>query len=279
MPWGTGSSLSSDAPAPRTQTDSHVPDPESVLNSENWLEIKPEEGASYFWNGRAGISAKRLPQGVQCSWSLHHSAEGKPYFHNRSSGSTVWDLPSFPQGERGAGSCVYASGERSKWIESGAALSVAGLQKGCRYNKQVAEVIGFQDGHVFCKLPDLDLKSSPSELQWGADKQYLFIDSQGHHRKYCLRLPLDFERKQQEAQRGHEVAPTWPLLVFLNHSGGRHFFARAKKLLSSEGFELAASRFAVLSPLVRLELAGHGANAYCRLFLCGLLILFWQHAN
>ena len=319
VPWGTGSSLSSDAPAPRTQTDSHVPDPESVLNSENWLEIKPEEGATYFWNPRVGISAKRLPQGVQCSWSLHHSAEGKPYFHNRSSGSTVWDLPSFPQGERGASSC--------KWVLFGAALSVAGLQKDYRYNKQVAQVIGFQDGRVLCQLPDelgaavlrlspdnlqplergtivefqglskttlngevgtvedpvagdnpecryqvkmrdgavksakstnlrprcrlwkLDLKNSPSELQWGADKQYLFIDSQGHHRKYCLRLPLDFERKQQEAQRGHEVAPTWPLLVFMHGAGGRPFFERAKWMLSSEGWQFVASRFAVLSPL------------------------------
>lgn len=317
-PLNSGSSLSSDSPAPGAQTACRNQSHAGVGCSENWVEVQPEDGASYFWNFAVGMSARQLPQGVRARWSMHRTLEGHSYFVDRESSRSVWRIPGMPDQD--------TSSSSTAWIEPGAAMSITDLQQDSCYNGHAVHILGFQDRRVLAKLPDalggtvlclkpenlqpltrgtivefcglsaqsaaslngevgtvdgldkecrylvkmrdgkvksakgvklcprsrlwdIDLQSHSSELQWRHDKKpSLFIDSQGQHNKYTLHFPLNFRSKQQEAQNGHDVAPKWPLLVFMHGAGGGQFFAHAKKLLSSEGLQFAASHFLVLSP-------------------------------
>ena len=83
-------------------------------------------------------------------------------------------------------------------------------------------------------------------LQWRDEQSCLFVDSQGHHRHYSLRLPLGFDLLKQ-CSSSEEVVK-WPLLVYMHGTGGGTFFTHSKNSLKTPGMQFAARTFIVITP-------------------------------
>eukprot|EP00928_Gymnodinium_smaydae_P047048 TRINITY_DN31386_c0_g1_i1.p1 TRINITY_DN31386_c0_g1~~TRINITY_DN31386_c0_g1_i1.p1 ORF type:complete len:1357 (-),score=281.14 TRINITY_DN31386_c0_g1_i1:135-4136(-) len=58
-----------------------------------WVELKTEDGRTYFWNRKENTRAWVLPEGVTVKWVGQKSPDGRTYYWSRGTKETVWVLP------------------------------------------------------------------------------------------------------------------------------------------------------------------------------------------
>eukprot|EP00927_Polykrikos_kofoidii_P037199 TRINITY_DN3136_c1_g4_i1.p1 TRINITY_DN3136_c1_g4~~TRINITY_DN3136_c1_g4_i1.p1 ORF type:complete len:1601 (-),score=326.33 TRINITY_DN3136_c1_g4_i1:104-4906(-) len=80
-----------------------------------WVELKTEDGRTYFWNRRKNVRAWVLPEGSTVKWVGQKSSDGRTYYWSRDTKETVWVLPPLPEGTDDVGgnaaTATSASGE------------------------------------------------------------------------------------------------------------------------------------------------------------------------
>mmetsp|Transcript_41611 Transcript_41611/g.75466 ORF Transcript_41611/g.75466 Transcript_41611/m.75466 type:complete len:1170 (+) Transcript_41611:58-3567(+) len=78
-----------------------------MVQDEALVELKTEEGKTYFWNRRDNSRAWVLPEGVAVKWVGQKTQDGRTYYWSRGTKETVWVLPPLPEqadeGERAEG--------------------------------------------------------------------------------------------------------------------------------------------------------------------------------
>mmetsp|Transcript_28894 Transcript_28894/g.76348 ORF Transcript_28894/g.76348 Transcript_28894/m.76348 type:complete len:582 (+) Transcript_28894:109-1854(+) len=122
---------------------------------EEWVEVRLLDLACepYFWDFRQGASVRTLPPGVRAQWRAFESPDGGPFYYvSVETGETFWRIPGMPLDDREEG--MRSELHIWRWLAVGAAIMVKGLTSDERYNGQMGQVEGFQDGRVVVKLPD-----------------------------------------------------------------------------------------------------------------------------
>lgn len=82
-----------------------------MVVDEAFVELKTDDGRTYFWNRRENSRTWALPEGVSVKWVGQKAPDGRTYYWSRVNKETVWVLPPMPKPEpEAAVSSVEAGG-------------------------------------------------------------------------------------------------------------------------------------------------------------------------